>query len=161
MAAGGLASGILKRQLSAPKQTPPNPGRKGKRKLRTNPLQENLQKSNTLWHETGTHSSGYFPDVLSFTKKENITPTDVTVCNFADKESFAALYPFYYSGHHELLWHLHEKWDWWWAWAPSQLVVSLIQSSAMVLALQYHGGSSRGLLCEEPKGVIILRPPNP
>lgn len=42
----------------------------------------------------------------------------------------------------------------------SQLVVSLIQSSAMVLALQYQGGSSRGLLCEERKGVIILRPSN-
>lgn len=42
----------------------------------------------------------------------------------------------------------------------SQLVVSLIQSSAMVLAMQYQGCSSRGLLCEERKGVIILRPPN-
>lgn len=40
----------------------------------------------------------------------------------------------------------------------SQLVVSLIQSSAMVLALQYQGCSSRGLLCERRKGVIILRP---
>ncbi|KAM7387910.1 hypothetical protein PAMP_024121 [Pampus punctatissimus] len=30
----------------------------------------------------------------------------------------------------------------------------------MVLALQYQGCSSRGLLCEERKGVIILRPPN-
>ena len=42
----------------------------------------------------------------------------------------------------------------------SQLVVSLIQSSAMVLALQYQGCSSRGLLCERRKGVIILRPAN-
>lgn len=42
----------------------------------------------------------------------------------------------------------------------SQLAVSLIQSSAMVLALQYQGCSSRGLLCEERMGVIILRPPN-
>lgn len=42
----------------------------------------------------------------------------------------------------------------------SQLAVSLIQSSAMVLALQYQGCSSRGLLCVERKGVIILRPPN-
>lgn len=41
----------------------------------------------------------------------------------------------------------------------SQLAVSLIQSKAMVLALQYRGYSSRGLLCEERKSVIILRPP--
>lgn len=37
MPAGGPVSGILKRQVSAPKQTPPTPGRKGKRKQRTNP----------------------------------------------------------------------------------------------------------------------------
>lgn len=41
----------------------------------------------------------------------------------------------------------------------TQLAVSLIQSKAMVLALQYQGYSSRGLLCKERKSVIILRPP--
>lgn len=41
----------------------------------------------------------------------------------------------------------------------SQLVFSLIQSSAVVLALQYQGCSSRGLLCEERKGVVFLTPP--
>lgn len=85
--------------------------------------------------------------------------TDVTDCNFTHKGTFYCVVSF-------LL-----------CWAPwtvvaftwemglvaslgsiSQLAVSLIQSRAVVLALQYQSYSSRGLLCEERKSVIILRP---
>lgn len=32
---------------------------------------------------------------------------------FQTKELLTVLYPFYYIERRELLWHLHEKWDWW------------------------------------------------
>lgn len=129
-------------------------------------LQENFSQSNALWHESGTHSSGYFPDTLivlqKWTKKrERSSPTDVTVCNFEDKGTFYCVVSILLC---RAPWTVVA-----FTWeiglvvslgSISQLAVSLIQSSAMVLALQYQGCSSRGLLCEERKGVIILRPPN-
>lgn len=74
-------------------------------------------------------------------------------------EIFIGLFPCYYFRLGELLSHLHEEWDGGLDVVP-QWDVSLIQSRALILVLQYQGCSSRGLLCERRSGVIILRPPN-
>lgn len=94
-------------------------------------------------------------------KRKRSSPTDVTVCNFADKRTFYCVVSILLCRAPwtvvALTWEMGLVVS---LGSISQLVVSLIQSSAMVLAMQYQGCSSRGLLCEERKGVIILRPPN-
>lgn len=103
--------------------------------------------------------------IESFTKvnikAERSSPTDVTVCNFADKGSFYWVVSILLC---RAPWTVVA-----FTWeiglvvslvSISQWVGSLILSSAMVLALQYQGCSSRWLLCEGREGVLILRPRN-
>lgn len=94
---------------------------KGKRKHGTNPEFSNREQSNTVWHESGTHSSGYFPGTPSvwekrtWKKRKDLPQPMSQFVIFQTKELLTVLYPFHYTKHRELLWHLHEKWDWRWA----------------------------------------------
>lgn len=166
MPASGPASGILKRQLSAPKQTPLTPARKGKRKQGTNPGLSAWKKKSSGRVIHYEMSQGLTPLEFprrdgSFCRSGGKKKSDVTFVILWTKKPFYCVVSILLC--RELWTVVAFTWEMGSVVSPgssSQLAVSLIQSSPMVLALQYQGCSSRGLLCAARKGVIILKAPN-